>query len=56
MLWYVQLLIDFACAVLAQGLVVNAVFAALALWAGFGRAPRLCALLTALMHLVLMLC
>ena len=54
MMWYLQLMIDWAGMVLAQKAVVNAVFACLALWAGFGGSPRVCAVLTALVYLALM--
>ena len=47
MMWYLQLFIEWAGWLLAQDVVHNAVFASLALWAGFGRSPRVCAVLTA---------
>lgn len=40
MMWHVQLFIEWAGAMLAQDVVLNAVFAWLALWAAFGRSPR----------------
>ncbi len=55
MLWYVQLMIDWAGAMLAQDAVLNAVFASLTLWSAFGRSPRVCAVLTALVHLILLM-
>ncbi len=55
MMWLLQLLIDCAGAALAQDTVLNAVFACLALWAAFGRSPRVCAVLTALVHLILLM-
>ncbi len=54
MMWYLQLLIECAGAMLAQDMVLNGVFACLALWGGFGRSPRMCAVLTALVYLILM--
>lgn len=55
MMWYLQLLIEWAGWLLAQDVVHNAMFACLALWAGFGRSPRVCAVLTALVYLILMM-
>ena len=55
MMWHVQLFIEWVGAMLAQDMVLNAVFACLAVWTAFGRAPRACAVLTALVHLFLML-
>lgn len=55
MMWYLQLMIDWAGALLAQSDVQNAVWAALALWAGFGRSPRVCAVVTALVYLLVTL-
>lgn len=55
MMWYVQLVIDYVGMMLAQDASLNAVFACLALWAGFGRSPRVCAVLTALVHLILLM-
>lgn len=55
MMWYVQLMIDWAGAMLAQDAVLNAVFACLTLWAAFGQSPRVCAVLIALVHLILMM-
>ena len=55
MMWYLQLMIDLAGALLAQSAVQNAVWAALALWAGFGRSPRACAVVTALVYLLVTL-
>ena len=55
MLWHIQLFIEWAGAMLAQDVVLNAVFAYLALWAAFGRSPRLCAVMAALVHLILMM-
>jgi len=52
-MWYLQLFIDWAGWMLAQEVVLNAVFACLALWAGFGRSPRVCAVLAALVYLLL---
>ena len=40
---------------LAQDEGLNAVFACLALCAAFGGPPRVCAVLTALLHLILMM-
>ncbi len=54
MMWHVQLFIDCAGAMLAQDMVLNGAFACLALWGGFGRSPRTCAVLTALVYLFLM--
>ncbi|WP_164658331.1 hypothetical protein [Tropicibacter sp. Alg240-R139] len=53
MMWYVQLMIERTGALLAQDAVFNAVFALLALWSAFGQSPRVCAVLTALVHLYL---
>lgn len=55
MMWYLQLFIEGAGWLLAQEVVVNAMFACLALWAGFGRSPRVCAVLTALVYVILMM-
>lgn len=55
MMWYVQFFIEWAGMLLAQDVVANAVFACLVLWAAFGRSPRVCAVVTALVHLVLMM-
>ena len=55
MMWYVQLFIEWVSAMLAQDMALNAVFACLTLWAAFGRSPRVCAVLTALVHLILMM-
>lgn len=55
MMWYLQLFIDRAGWLLAEEVVVNAMFACLALWAAFGRSPRLCAALTALVYVFLMM-
>ncbi|MFT5742037.1 MAG: hypothetical protein ACI86S_000093 [Paracoccaceae bacterium] len=55
MMWYLQLLIEWAGAMLAQAVFLNAIFACLALLAAFGRSPRVCAVLTALVHLILMM-
>jgi hypothetical protein len=54
-MWYLQVFIEWVGMMLAQDVVSNAVFAFLALWAGFGRSPRVCAVLTVLVHLVLMM-
>lgn len=55
MMWHLQLFIEWAGEILAQDVDPNAVFACLALWAGFGRSPRVCAVLTALVHLILVM-
>jgi hypothetical protein len=52
-MWYLQLLIEWAGWLLAQKVIVNAMFAYLTLWAAFGRSPRVCAVLTALMYVLL---
>jgi len=54
-MWYAQQMIEWAGAMLAQDEELNAVFACLALWSAFGRSPRVCAGLTALVHLILMI-
>jgi hypothetical protein len=54
-MWYMQLIIEWAGEMLASSMVLNAVFAYLALWAAFGRSPRVCAVLVAIIHLILML-
>jgi hypothetical protein len=54
MMWYLQLIVEWAGMMLAQDVVSNAVFACLALWAGFGQSPRVCSVVVALVHLVLM--
>ena len=53
MVWYLQLFIEWAGTMLAQDAGLNSMFACLALWAAFGRSPRVCAVLTALVHLFL---
>jgi hypothetical protein len=53
MMWYLQLFIEWAGWLLAQEMVVNAMFASLALWAAFGQSPRMCAVLTALVYMLL---
>jgi hypothetical protein len=55
MMWYLQLIIEWASWLLAQDVVLNAIFACLALWAAFGRSPRICAVLTALIYVLLMM-
>ena len=55
MMWYLQLFIEWAGWLLAQEVVVNVMFACLALWAAFGRSPRVCAVLTALVYMLLMM-
>lgn len=55
MMWYLQLVIDWAGWLLAQEMAHNTAFAFLALWTGFGHHPRLCAVLTAVVYLVVML-
>jgi hypothetical protein len=55
MMWHLQLLIDWASAMLAQDAVLNAVFAVLTLSTAFGRSPRVFVVLTALVHLILMI-
>lgn len=55
MMWHIQLFIEWAGTMLAQDLVLNAVFACLALLAAFDRSPRVGAVLTALVHLILMM-
>jgi hypothetical protein len=54
MMWYLQLLTERAGMLLAQDVVLNAVFACLALGSAFGRSQRLCAVLTALVYVILM--
>ena len=54
-MWYLQLFIEWAGAMLAQDAGSNVVFACLVLWTAFGRSPRVCAVLTALVHLFLMM-
>lgn len=53
MMWYLQLLVEQLIVGLENDTLVNAVFAALVLWAGFGGPLRVCAVVTALMHLAL---
>jgi hypothetical protein len=55
MMWYLQLLIEWAGWLLAQEMFHNAAFACLALWSGFGQQQRACAVLTALVCLAVML-
>ena len=55
MMWYLQLFIEWAGRLSAQDVVLNAMFACLALWAGFGRSRRTCAVLTALVYVLLMI-
>ncbi len=55
MMWYLQLFIEWAGWLLAQDLFVNAMFACLVVWAAFGHSPRVCAVLTALVHVLLMM-
>lgn len=55
MMWHLQLFIECAGVMLAQDMVLNGVFACLALWTGFGRSPRACAVLSALVYLFLMM-
>ncbi|WP_299627820.1 hypothetical protein [uncultured Tateyamaria sp.] len=49
-MWYLQLLVEHVSLVLADATALNLIFAALALWAGFGKYPRTCAMLVALIH------
>ena len=55
MMWYLQLFIEWAGEMLAQDVILNAVLACLVLLATFGPSPRVCAVLTALVHLILMI-
>lgn len=55
MMWYLQLFIEWANAMLAQDVVFNAVFVVFALWAATGRLPRERSVLMALVHLILMI-
>ena len=55
MMWYLQLFIEWADFLPAKEVVVNAIFACMALWAAFGRSPRVCAVLTALVYVFLMM-
>ncbi len=55
MMWLVQILIEWVSAMLAQDEGLNAAFAVLVLWNAFGRSPRVCAVLIALVHLVLVM-
>lgn len=55
MMWYLQLIVEWAGTMLAQDVVFNAVFACLALGSAFGRTQRICAVLAALVYLVLMM-
>jgi hypothetical protein len=55
MMWYLQLSIEWAGWLLAQDVAVNAIFACLALWAGFGESPRMCAVLTAVIYALLIM-
>ena len=55
MMWYLQLFVEWAGAMPAQDDGLNAVFACLALGAAFGQSPRVCAVLTALVHLILLM-
>ena len=50
-MWYLQLLVEHASIALADATVTNFIFAALALWAGFGKHPKTCALMVAAIHL-----
>ncbi|MFN5995740.1 MAG: hypothetical protein ACK47C_06465 [Paracoccaceae bacterium] len=54
MMWYLQRVIEWAGMMLAQDMVLNAIFACLALGAAFRRSQRVCAVLTALVYLMLM--
>ena len=55
MMWLIQLFFEWGGVMLAQDEGLNAVFACLALSAAFGRSPRVCAVMTALVHLILMM-
>lgn len=55
MMWYLQLFIEWANAMLAQDVILNAVFAVLALWAATDRWPRVHAVLTTTVYLILMM-
>lgn len=55
MMWYLQLFIEWAGTMLAQDVVLNAVFACLAIGATFERSQRACAVLTALVFVILMM-
>tara|TARA_R110000744_G_C19347134_1_gene560014 strand:- start:183 stop:350 length:168 start_codon:yes stop_codon:yes gene_type:complete len=52
---YLQLFIEWAGMMLAQDVVLHAVFACLALAAAFERSQRVCAVLTALVYVILMI-
>lgn len=54
-MWYLQLFIEWAGMMLAQDLVLNTVFACLALAAAFERSQRVCAVLTALVYVILIM-
>ena len=55
MMWYLQLFVECVAQGLADDAILNLIFAALAMWAGFGKSPRLCAVCTAALHLILVL-
>ena len=55
MMWHLQRFIEWAGVMLAQDVVLNAVFACLALAAAFDRTQRVCAMLTALVYVILMI-
>lgn len=55
MMWYLQRFIEWAGTMLAHDVVLNAVFACLALAAAFDRTQRVCAMLTALVYVILMI-
>lgn len=56
MMWHLQLLAEALLFALASDQIVNGAFALLVLWAGLGGPLKICALLTALIHLGLAFC
>jgi hypothetical protein len=53
MMWYLQLLVEHLIFWSGNDIFVDAVFAALALWAGFGGSPKICGVATAMLYLAL---
>jgi hypothetical protein len=52
-MWYLQLIAEYVALGLANEALLNATFAALVLWAGFGKTPKVCAVVTAVLHIAL---
>ena len=55
MMWQVQVFADLMTAWLQSDQTINLIFAALCLWAAHSKEPKVCAWITALVHVILAL-